>query len=345
MRNLTFVKTIIFLSLIILFCGIMPTKADAAGYYIRWKYAGTECDMTIETGQKFYIGDYVMITYGTEYYTGSMVKGSYASSAKKIATVNGKGYVNTKKVGTADITFKYQGQTLTAHLNVIKKGSFDYISQYKSSFDGLKTAAKSLSVPNKITAGNVFTYLRKSNTFLATWGRNICKYTTYDGFANTYIRPENNTVNEDRSNDLIVPQAGRYLTLLAKLRQFANNNNPVSTKSSKNNFSVTKATGSAGTITVTLKKAVSAAQIAAIKIKYPSLNASGDSNNQAYMTIEIKGPSTYYRGNVTLKKGSKSVTVKVVENAFPYNTAVTFTKGTKYSFRFTPDKLTSFTAK
>ncbi|MCR5272804.1 MAG: hypothetical protein K6E13_07465 [Lachnospiraceae bacterium] len=336
---------IFFICLSVLFS--VTENCDAANYFIRWKYSGTETDMNIEKGQSFYIGDFVMITYGKEYYTGSMVGGTYATSAKKIATVTKKGLVKTKKVGTCDITFKYKGKTITAHLNVIAKGGFNYTSQYDSAFSALKKNAKALSVPKKISSGNAVTYLKKQTNYLSKWGQNTCRYTTYDGYANTYIRNENNTVNEDRSNDLVVPQAGRYLTLLAKLREFKRKNDPLSTDSTTNNFKVKKVTGSGSTVTITLKKAISQAQIAAVKIKYPSLNSSGDSAKTAKMSTLIYSvkAKTYYRGNITLKKGSKTVTVKVVQNAFPYSTAVTLTKGTKYTLHFVPETLSTFTSK
>lgn len=342
------IKAIICLSFLLMTCIFMinPKNVNAADY-IRWKYSGQETDINVERGAKFYLGDYVMITSGEEYYTGSMVKGTYATSAKKIVTVNKKGQVTAKKVGTADITFKYKGQTLTAHMNVVAKGGFEYISQYKSSFSDLQKESKKLSVPNKITSGNVMSNLKKERLFLSAWGRNTCKYLTYDGFANKYIRPENNTVNEDRSNDLIVPQAGRYLTLLAKLREFERKNDPTSRTSTKNNFSVKKATGSGSTINVTLKKSISQAQIAAVKIKYPSLNDVNDKSTVANMAVLIYASDThrYYRGKVTLKKGSKSVSMNVVENTFPYTTAAKLSKKTTYSFRFTPNQLVTFKTK
>lgn len=309
----------VFLSILMVLPGILSVlpmtaqEVQAGNVYMSWEfssgqiYSNDKPTISVEAGQKFYIGDYVYVSDDTNYETGSasMVKASYRSSKPSIASVNSKGYVTTKKTGKSTITVKFKGETIKCVLKVVKKGSF-----------GNKQAAKALrkevskleaKIPSKLTGKNGFALKAQRKAYssvVESWeDTTISGAITYDGFL------------KRETGKLIVPQAGRFHTADRMLWNFANKNNPTSTRSAKV-FQIASASASAATsqIKVTFKKAVTADQILALQIYESSTNEkNGKSTGSAYVSIyDVKGKKWVY-GIMDVKKGSKTGVIKNIE--------------------------------
>ena len=212
-----------------------------------------------------------------------------------------------------DITVSCQGKTLLCHLTVEKKGTFVQSEAVKE----LKAAAKTLAkgMPKKLNAAKGYTLKRKRDAYLIAYGMYSANKLAYDGFLFENERPAPDTVSDRRSAMLAVPEAGRYLTAEALLRQFQLSNNPASLESKKT-MRIASATASSkkGKFTVRLAGKISAEQILAAQLAFPDENGYDALKTKANMTVSIfdETDRAYYRGNLTLKKGSKQFEVEPV---------------------------------
>ena len=150
---------------------------------------GKKTNITVEQGQKFYIGDYTLISEWdsnplaepwTLYETAAMVKASYSSSNKNVAVVNGKGYLTAKKTGTSTIKIKYKGQAVTCKLKVVKAGSFGKKAIVKKLEKASRKLAKAMS--SEITEKNGYDLLREDSIFDDWNGGKVNKNISIDGF-------------------------------------------------------------------------------------------------------------------------------------------------------------------
>lgn len=290
----------------------------AAAFHMKWHDGEKETAISVEAGSKFYIGDFVSIYSETTSATASLVKATYRSTNKKAATVNGKGYLNAKKAGETDITVSYQGKSLTCHLTVEKKGAFEK----SSAVTELKKAAETLAkgMPKKLTAAKGPALRKKKENYFSSYGGTSAKKLSYDGFLYQMERDSMSTMNSKRSEKLAVPQAGRYLTAEALLRQFQLTNDPTSLKSKKT-MSVTSASAGlkSGKITVKLSKKITADQIFAAQLAFPALNSSTDSGKKKAnisMTVYDESAGNYYQGRLTLQKGSRQAAVQIMATGY-----------------------------
>lgn len=317
----------------------MPTQVQAATFQLNWYDGSTETTISVEAGNKFYIGDFVMILSGTTSSTASLVKASYRSTVSKVASVNGKGYLSAKKAGTTDITVSYQGKSIICHLTVEKKGAFGL--KKDEAVNKLKAAAKTLAkgMPKKLTAAKGFSLKQKVDKYLVQYNSYSLKKLSYDGFLYEKERPAPNTVTEyARSEKLAVPEAGRYLTAESLLRQFKQKNDPTSKKSSKTmQIASVTATSKSNKITIKLKKKIDANQILAAQLVYPKDNSDISSKTKAnlVMTIYDTTAGKYYKGKLTLKKGSKQLTVNPVVYTYGKYESVKLVKGHVYQLEST----------
>lgn len=303
-------RYIVTLAVIVAF-SILPDSCKAATT-VHWYCGDSETDITVEAGAKFYIGDYVEILSDSSPVTASMGKASYKSNNKKIATVNSKGYLQAKKAGIADITVQCHGKTLVCHLTVEKKKTF----QSTESITDLKAAAKTLAkgMPSKISNANKgFTWLKKRDNYYIAY-KGCCRELSYDGFLLG--------LDNKRSEKLAVPQAGRYLTVEAMLRQFMKKNNPVSVNSPKvMKIASATANSKSGKITIKLKKKIDSSQILAAQLAFPNLNDGSMGKSKANITMSVFDVNAhkYYSCQVTLKKGSSQLTVQPAPKGYVSN--------------------------
>lgn len=313
------------------FCIWCSVSFVQAAVRVQWYNGETETEISVEAGAKFYIGDFVSIySDSASSVTASLGKASYRTQNKKIASVNGKGYLSAKKAGTTDITVVCQGKTLLCHLTVEKKGAFEQTRAIRE----LKAAAKTLAkgMPKKLNAAKGYNLYRKRANYLEDYAGAAAEL-SYDGFVYEQKRPSRNETDYPRSARLAVPEAGRYLTAEALLRQFLRANNPVSV-SSKKTMRVASATASSktGKIMIKLTKKLGADQILAAQLAFSKENpiTAGKSKANIRMTVYDETANRFYKGNPVLKKGSRQIEVKLAAGSSSTSETVKIEKGHVY---------------
>ena len=324
-------RYILLLAAVISVFTVMAPKPVSAAPQVVWQNGENETEISVEAGSKFYIGDFVTVFGENVASTASLQKSSYRTQNKKIAAVNGKGYLNAKKAGTADITVRCQGVTLVCHLTVEKKGTFEQTTAIKE----LKTAAKTLAkgLPKKLSAAKAYSLRKKKEEYLSDYGHFSSRYLTYEGFLYEQGRLSPSSMNAKRSEKLAVPEAGRYLTAAALLRQFMLTNDPTSIRSKKTmRIATASANGKSGKITIKLAQKLKAEQITAAQLAYSRLNQIDGSKKTAIisMTVYDETAGKYYTGRPVLKQGSKQIVVQPMESVYGGFQAVELEKGHVY---------------
>lgn len=289
----------------------------ATALQMKWPDGQKDTAITVEAGNKFYIGDFVSIYSPTTSATASLVKASYRSTNTKTASVSGKGYLNAKKAGEADISVTYQGNRLTCHLTVEKKGTFEK----STAVSELKKAAGTLAkgMPKKLTAAKGPALRKKKTAYFNAYGGVSARKLSYDGFFYERDRDNQVSMNAKRSEKLAVPQAGRYLTAEALLRQFELANNPASARSKKAlRLSSASASGKSGKISVKFAKKVDASQIFAAQLAFPKLNETDSGKSKAVISLSVYDESSgkFYQGRLTLKKGSRQSAIQLMSPGY-----------------------------
>lgn len=344
------------LAVLILFAVVItgisvPIPVQAADFQMNWYDGNTETSISVEAGNKFYIGDFVTILWGNTSSTASLVQASYQSTVANIASVNGKGYLNAKKEGITDITVSYQGESVICHLTVEKKEAFG-VKKNEAVIE-LKAAAKTLAkgMPAKLTVTKGFSLREKRDKYLVHYNSYSPKKLSYDGFLYEKERPAKEADAEyRRSEKLAVPEAGRYLTANSLLRQFKQKNNPTSKQASNTmEIASVSASGKSNNFIIKLKKKVDANQILAAQLAYPEENKGINSKTKADILISIYDTTAhkYYKGKMTLKKGSSQITVNpivytygkyenvtlVKDHVYQLGSTMTWTNGTKVTLK------------
>lgn len=294
----------------------VPVPA-AAPLQMDWYNGAQETEISVEVGAKFYVGDFVRIYSADTAATASLVKASYQIKGKKVATVNSRGYLNAKKDGTTDLIVFYRGKKVTAKLTVVKKGTFEK----NNSITELKKAASKLAkgMPKKLTASKGYALKKKRDAYMVSYGSNASSKLSYDGFLYEHERPSRDPADYLRTEQLAVPEAGRYLTAEALLRQFLLTNNPTDVNAKKvMRVASASANSKTGKISVTLKKKLSAEQIFAAQLAFPRENGQSLSKTKAGILLSIFDETArkYYKGQITLKKGSRQLDVKLVTSGY-----------------------------
>lgn len=255
--------------------------ADACNMYWSGYYGTTE----VEQGQKFYIGDSVNVTtYGSKFWTGtaSLISASYSSSNASVASVNKKGYFKAIAPGKTKITIRYKGKKVIQSIQVVEAGAFTETEAVL----GLRKRADKLKkkIPSKITAKSGYTLYKFAADVKAYADKHL-----YEVSENGYIteKPEYGN-NAYRTAKLAVPQAGRYSTYMAALKNnFGYKNNPTSTRSAKV-MQISSASAKPNLITVKLKKKIDITQILAARICNDGLkNEQIKGKGKAYIRLEI----------------------------------------------------------
>lgn len=312
------------------FIGTQEGKA-ASAMQMCWHDGSEETDISVEAGSKFYIGDFVSIYTTSTSATASLLKASYRTQSKSVASVNGKGYLTAKKPGTSDITVTYQGKALVCHLTVEKKGTIEQGRAVKA----LKAEAKKLAkgLPKKLSAAKGYALRRKRDAYLGAYGANSSSKLSYDGFLYENERPAPDNVSEKKSVILAAPEAGRYLTAEALLRQYLLDNDPTSTESKKTmRIASANANSKNGKITVSLTKKLGADQILGAQLAFPKKNSVTGSKLKANIQISIydETDAKYYKGEIVLKKGARQLIVRPVVYGYGGYHDVSLVKGHVY---------------
>ncbi len=325
MKNYAKIRLAVFLCILLVMpsvLSVLPMTAQevsAADTSVYWNYSfhsSNDVVLKIERGEKFYIGDYAYVWDGDDNYgcASQYNKVKYSSNKKSVLSVSSKGLVTAKKVGKATITIKYKGKKITKKFQVVKAGTFKDTSAVK----GLRTRTTKISksIPSKIGLSNGYKYLNTvkeysdyvNNHSMEISAAGITKTaTTYPGSNYTYY---------SSSNQLVVPQAGRYYLLEQKLYGYASKNSPTSTTCSKR-LKISSVSASTKAITVKTKQSVTGNHILAANILSRNLNETlSKQSAKIYISVYDVTANKSYTGVATLKKGSKTVSVKIGSYVF-----------------------------
>ncbi len=306
---------------------ILPMTAQevsaAESLSMDWFYEMRSDESTsikIEKGAKFYIGDYAYITDDDTMGTATMFsKAKYTSSKKNVASVSSKGLLTAKKTGSTVIKIKYKGKTISRKFQVVGKGTLSKGSAAK----GLQKAINKVksSMPSKITKSNALKYIKIKKTYVSAAG-NYASDITNGGFLYEEIKDGNYSYKKI-SNSLAVPDAGRYHTLDYLLYKYSDKNSPTSTRSSKA-LKISSVSANTKQITIKLKKAVTAEHILAANIDNVYYNNTPNKTKaNVYVYVYDKTAQEVYSAIGTLKKGSKTVTVKLQKSQWVGDNYVT----------------------
>lgn len=298
---------------------IASTEVQAAYIYMYWNVAGYgDKTVQVEKGQTFYVGDYAYIYTDSESGTASMMKAvSYSSSVTSVAAVNDKGYFTAQNTGTTTITVTYKGNKTSCNFEVVPAGSFES--------SGAVTAAKSRaselakSIPSQISTKNGFTLLKKVKDYAKATANNGSVGGVSEG---GFLLTKTGTDYYSESQQLVVPQAGRYRTLCGMLDDYASKNSPTSTRSAKV-MKIVSVSANTRTVTVKLKKKIDLSQVLAgqINSRYSKdLKNTGKSKAQIWVNLyDSKTNSTLY-GAAVIQKGKN--TMKITPKKYVYKNGV-----------------------
>ncbi|MCC8045115.1 MAG: Ig-like domain-containing protein [Clostridiales bacterium] len=270
--------------------------------------------LKVEAGQTFYAGDLfgqLMSGDGSYAFTsGSDLSITYKSSNTSVATVGkSSGYVKALKKGTTKITAKYKGVTYTLTLKVVNAGTIGTTGKFATLAKTSKALAKYYDV--KITSKNFTTIMKKVIAFYNAeleWNE---KYDFNYGVLTSYTTGAS-------TGKLAIPYYQRAYSVYTAMYSYAEN------KSVLQNLKLSSIKASAGgtTITINLKKAVTAQQVYIIQMLYgygkkwstsPSsatFEANQVSRSTSVTDVEYSGYPIYY-GVCKVKKNSKVLTITV----------------------------------
>ncbi len=287
----------------------------ASSASISWNYNFNSYASTviqIEKGEKFNIGDFAYVYDGANYGCASQFKKvSYSSSKKSIATVDSKGNLHAKRTGKVTITIKYKGQKIRQNFQIVKTGSLSSSKACNSLRQKTKQLAK---LPSKITSSNGYKYLNMVKSFDEFFLTNSMEI-SHAGFLKETVQSGIYTYYNP-SNKLAVPQIGRLFALQQLLYQFADKNSPTSTSSSKI-LKISSVSASTSGITIKTKQKVTATHLLASYISYSSLNEKPNKKSaDVYISVYDQTEQKYYSAIATLKKGSKTIFVKIGQNTY-----------------------------
>ncbi len=286
-------------------------KTSLSWYYEFSRLEGAP--VQIEKGAKFYVGDYAYIVDGNDSGAASMFsKAKYSSSPKSVATVNSKGLMTVKNTGNVTIKIKYKGKTISQKFTVVPKGTWEQTDSVKGFANALKKITS--STPKKITKSNALKYTKLRNNF----SDSVVKYGTdiqITGFLMKEVKEEYYSYTTP-SDKLAVPTAGRYNYLCSLLYAYGDTYSPTATRGSKM-MKISSVSANTKEITVKLKKAVTTEQVLAANILNSYYNDSPN-KKRAVVSVTVFDETTQknYTGLATIKKGSKTVKIQLIEYGY-----------------------------
>lgn len=315
-----------------------PTETQAAtestSYYF-YGPATSDWDITVYKGaSNIYAGDYVSAykeTYSSNTgwksdYLGylSLVSGvTYSSSNKKVATIDKTGKITTKDTGTTTISVKYKGNTIKFDLVVVSKTKFynqlQSYNQYSDYKTTASTADKSAKAFLKITGSNPT--IKDSNRYkLLTAYKN---YNVYSGYT-SISEYDSTTGTYTGAYYCYSPSSAHAYAIYSKISNYSYDYNPfIYATGTAKQLNVKSIKGSGKTVTITLKKAITADQIYGANYVF-SWDSEVKSSKTYTFPIYVQDTKTGYKyyGIATMTQGSKTITIKLQNKSL--------TKGTKY---------------
>ncbi len=297
---------------------------------IQWK-AGVPCNgsgrisahFLIECGKSLNLGDLACLPSGISGVEKPLrgISGvRYSSSNRKVASLSGSGQLKTKKTGSAELKVSYQGQVLSALVQVKPKGSLqaslgngnsDWRSQEAA--ETVQTVEQSLKqilkkYKGKVTTSNCYALLNSDITIYSLLDE-VLPSCQIDGLG-----------FEKDGDGLIVTGAAAADSAIANLRIFEADNDPFC-ETAKNPLAANSAKGKAGDsgFSVSLRKAPGKAQLFCIlasqwKTSIGSITGKLLSkSSQASFAVNVYDRSenhlACHPATCTLRSGKKTVSV------------------------------------
>ena len=310
----------VFLSVLVAFTTIffvVPQEEVQAATAWIYMPGGNASEVRVEKGAKdVYIGDY-LTAYCEEDYTsyGLLSNNSgvkYSSSKKSVAAIDSSsGKLTAKKNGTTTISARFKGRTYKFKLKVVS--SLKSVRESDDTYSKKDAAAKAFVKQygsSKITTKNRYDKVKAYADYVGGG------YEGGDGIKVVYESGK-------AVKCLYMPNEGRAVRLMEQLRNYNKTRNPFSTASGKC-FKVKSISGSNKTITINLKKAVSAEQMFGANVVALQNNPKNKVNSKKLTTsVRVRDSKyKYYEGTMTIEKGSKKLTIKLKDSKL--------TKGKKY---------------
>ena len=307
--------------------------------------------MYTEAGEEnFYLGDYVNVyinkSGSTELKYGYQISGiKYTTSNKSVVTVDKKtSRIKPLKVGSAKVTAKYKGTTLTYNIKVLKKGAMDNLRENLGSnyTTNNEVAAAFLKVCDgvNITTSNRYSVLSALRTYkkdldtsavnvsTTIAGEDFSFNRTYGGVGYVSFSTGNGKkyTNDYYIYDAELQHANTYgASYGGVIYNYGNSMNPYSTRSAKC-FKISNVSGKGKTVTLNLKKNISADQIFGVKwwdtnsVRNIKVNASAKTVKIPFRVYDIN-TNKYIAGTASITQGKKKIDVSLKKK---------LTKGHKY---------------
>lgn len=255
--------------------------------------------LTVEAGQKFNIGDFMLVIKPTSTRSASTISSvSYTSSKPSVASCK-NGIIKTRKAGTAVLTVSYRGITNQCTLTVVDKGTLN-MDAYKSldskAADVLKVYGNKISTQNQYQVYNLLSKCMKEDT-TNVFGLRLSKENGY----------------YTQTNELVAIHMAQAFAVENILDEYVSKISPIGTASSKT-FKITSVNAKSGQsqFTIGVKSKLTANQIFAIKAT-PGYEKSLKTGNTAKFNIYVRDKSTghIYSGKATVEQGSNNITVQM----------------------------------
>lgn len=313
-------------------------RADTI-YYVYGDYGFTEFsdpmgELVVEKGcDNLYLGDFISYTkvvddsYQLGYLSEISSGVKYASDNPDVLSVDKTtGKATAKSTGSTVVTAAFQNYTLYANVKVVSniKSSLKkelkvnnpegYTDEYNSYINGLEDAKKAAenliqNASGKTTEKNILSQLKYYLDLDSTYNYGVAYVWNTTDYVYSYYLYSTDVFHARRVADKLGNQLNQY--------------NPLGTEG-KYVFKISSKKGSKKTITVTLKKAVSAAQLAGAQYADRSITNEYSEKSVAFLvSIFENGTNNYTRGIATIEKGSKKIEIKLLSGSLK--------KGTKYS--------------
>jgi len=305
---------------------VAPTKVQAADTtYALYDYFTDGTDVYVYKGAKnFYAGDYyiarksedksvpghTIIETTTLGYLSQLKGVTYNSSKPSVATITKAGLITPKKTGKTTITIKYKSLKRTFNLNVVSEKNIykkigDYYKNTAATMEkSAKAFIKAVGSSTKLTTKNRYKLLNATKDYNHSYG-----YTTWG----ESVQNPDGTITYKSSYYVYSTSAGHANVLRSKITTAIDEYNPFSTYNAKYfKVSSIKGTSKSKTITINLKKAVTANDIFGANYAFSWDTEVEASDTYSFpIVVQRESNGKKYYGEATIKKGKKTMTIKL----------------------------------
>lgn len=305
------------LMLLTCFCVQSPTEVSAEKQTV-WRL--TADSIIVESGKKFYVGDYVYVWMTGDGDTlASMVGASYEVDNPEVIKVEENGYATTKEPGNAVVTVSYQGQSAEFSVTVVEKetlsaGKEEMVEKWEAA--GKKLAKK---LPSTLTVNNGYTFIKVLKIYLKAVSSNC----TNDDFDMNYVYGRDTYREEDEAYEVLSPICKCYERALMIMGIYIHQYYPVISN---------KISANENQITLKCKKKIGSKELLALYLEEVRYQITNDEANLP-LKIDVKIQNNRLESRVYLsavdkkgneigdlskdivataifKKGSKTITIK-----------------------------------